>query len=169
MIHFWSACFGGLFWSLFRFLIYGLSCLSSDIKSGDLSSDCTFLPSGHWTVHSCAISTPRRAYIPAAFSANWTHCRSTHCYLCPTRYSFSPESSEVPCPRFPIKSMSQYWEGRNMIFLWKSCSRRGSKPHGSQRHRQSATVYPLRHVPLTYACHVVHLCAMGRQIWWNRL
>ena len=53
-------------------------------------------------VHSCAISTPRRAYCLAAVSAHWTY--RTHCYLCPTRYSFSPESSEafegeVPCPR----------------------------------------------------------------------
>ena len=52
-------------------------------------------------VHSCAISTPGRAYSPAAISAHWTY--HTHCHLCPTRYSFSPESSEafegwVPCP-----------------------------------------------------------------------
>ena len=45
---------------------------------------------------------PRRAYSPAAVSAHSTH--RTHCHLCPTRYSFSPESSEafeggVPCPR----------------------------------------------------------------------
>ena len=66
----------------------------------------------HWTlhftplvtgpVHSCAISTPRGAYSPAAVSAHWTY--RTHWDLCPTRYLFSPESSEafereVSCPR----------------------------------------------------------------------
>ena len=48
------------------------------------------------------ISTPRGAYSPAAVSAHWTY--RTHCHLCPTRYSFSPESSEAfegeaSCPR----------------------------------------------------------------------
>ena len=47
-----------------------------------------------------------------------------------------------------ILTMSQDWEGRNMIFLWKSCTKRDSKPHGRQRHRHSATLLPLRHVPL---------------------
>ena len=73
-----------------------------------ISSLKTYHPSLHLTpfvtgpVHSCAISTPRRAYSPAAVSAHWIY--RTHCHLCPTRYSFSPESSEafedeVPCPR----------------------------------------------------------------------
>ena len=53
-------------------------------------------------VHLCAISIPRRSYSLAVVSAHW-HYR-THCHLCPTRYSFSPESSEafeseMPCPR----------------------------------------------------------------------
>ena len=39
-----------------------------------------------------------------------------------------------------ILAMPQDWEGRNMIFLWKSCTKRDSKPHGRQRHRQSATL-----------------------------
>ena len=39
-----------------------------------------------------------------------------------------------------IERMSQDWEGRNMIFRWKSCTQRGSKPHSKQRHRQSATL-----------------------------
>ena len=30
--------------------------------------------------HSCAISTPQRAYSPAAVSAHWTY--RTHCHLC---------------------------------------------------------------------------------------
>ena len=130
-------------------------------------------------VHSCAISTPRRAYSPAAVSAHRTY--RTHCHLCPTKYSFSPESSEAFCSRFgasnlsytlpslsyqvliftPVKwsiwgqghnilTMPQDWEGRNMIFLWKFCTKRDSKPNGRQRHRQSATFWPLRHVPLYY-------------------
>ena len=39
-------------------------------------------------ISSDIISTPRRAYSPAAVSAHWTY--RTHCHLCPTRYSFSP-------------------------------------------------------------------------------
>ena len=62
----------------------------------------TFYPLVTGPVHSCAISTPRGAYSPAAVSAHWTY--RTHCHLCPSRYSFSPESSEafdceVSCPR----------------------------------------------------------------------
>ena len=47
-----------------------------------------------------------------------------------------------------IETMSQYWEWRNMIILWKSCTKRDSKSHGRQRHWQSPALYPLRHVPL---------------------
>ena len=43
--------------------------LWSDIKSEDLSSDFTSHPLVTGPVHSCAISTPRRAYSPAAVSA----------------------------------------------------------------------------------------------------
>ena len=76
--------------------------LESDIKSEDLSSDFTFYPLVTGPVHSCAISTLRRVYSPAAISAHWIS--RTHCHLCPTRYSFSSKSSEafedeVPCPR----------------------------------------------------------------------
>ena len=52
-----------------------------------------FTPCVTGPVHSCVISTPRGAHSPAAVSAHWTY--RTHCYLCPTRYSFSPESSEA--------------------------------------------------------------------------
>ena len=75
---------------------------ASPFKSEDLSSDFTFYPLVTGPVHSCVISTPRGSYSPAAVSAQWTY--RTHCHLCPTRYSFSPESSEafegeVSCPR----------------------------------------------------------------------
>ena len=74
----------------------------SDLKLEDLSSDFTSYPLVTGPVHPCAISTPRRAYSPAVVSAHLAY--RTHCHLCPTRYSFSPESSEafegeVPCPR----------------------------------------------------------------------
>ena len=54
-------------------------------------------------VQSCTISTPFLDHTTlAAISALGTN--RTHCHLCSTRYSFTPESSEafegkVPCPR----------------------------------------------------------------------
>ena len=74
--------------------------LISSLK--ELSSDFTFYPLVTGPVQSCAISTPRGAYSLAAVLAHWTY--RTHCHLCPTRYSFSPESGEafegeVFCPR----------------------------------------------------------------------
>ena len=67
-----------------------------------ISSAFTSYPLVTGPVHSCAISTPRRADTPAAVSAHWTY--RAHCHLCPTMYSFSPESSEafegeVPYPK----------------------------------------------------------------------
>ena len=68
-----------------------------------ISSLQTYHPTLHLTpVRSCAISTTRRAYSPAAVSVHWTY--RTHCHPCPARYSFSPESSEafeseLPCQR----------------------------------------------------------------------
>ena len=59
----------------------------------------TYHPTLHFTplvtgpAHSCAISTQRRAYSPAAISAHWTY--RTHCHLYPTWFSFLPESSEA--------------------------------------------------------------------------
>ena len=65
----------------------------SDIKPEDLSSDLTFYPLVTGPVHSCAISSARRAYSPAVISTHWTY--RAHCPLCSTRYSFSPESSKA--------------------------------------------------------------------------
>ena len=54
-------------------------------------------------VHSCTISIPFLEHTAlAAIAALGTN--RTHCHCCPTRYSFTPESSEacagkVPCPR----------------------------------------------------------------------
>ena len=48
-----------------------------------------------------------------------------------------------------ILTMSQEWEGGNMIFHWKFRTKRDSKLHDRQRQRQSATLYPLRHVLLS--------------------
>ena len=44
--------------------------LKFDIKSEDLSSDLTFYPLVTGPVYSCAISTPRGAYSPAAVLAH---------------------------------------------------------------------------------------------------
>ena len=110
----------------------------------NISSD--FLPPGHWSpVHSCAISTPRRAYSPAAISAYQTY--HTHCHLCPTIYCTHFHLSQVKHLRVKcfaqghnIETMSPYWEGRNITFLWKSCTKGDSKAHGLQRHRQSSAL-----------------------------
>ena len=88
----------------------------------------------------------------------------TRRHLCPTRYSFTPESSEVcegKClaQGHNIEIMSQYWEGRIMIFLWKSCTKRDSKPHGRQWHWQSSALQRLRHVPLLLG-HWFHFCGI---------
>ena len=81
-----------------------------------------------------AISTPRGAYSPAAVSAHWTY--RTHCHLCHTRVKCLAHGHN-------ILTMSQDWEGRNILFFWKSCTKRDSKPHGRQRHLQSAlTIAP---------------------------
>ena len=77
-----------------------VNCLISSLKT--YHPTLQFYPLVTGPVHSCAISTPRRAYSPAAVLAHLTY--RTHCHLCPTRYSFSPESSEafegeVPCPK----------------------------------------------------------------------
>ena len=40
-----------------------------------------------------------------------------------------------------IETMSQDWEGRNMTFLWKSWTKRNSKSHDRQRHRQSCATF----------------------------
>ena len=43
-------------------------------------------------------------------------------------------------PEYNIKATSKDWEWRNMLFLWKSYTKRGSNPHDRQRHRQSPTL-----------------------------
>ena len=82
--------------------VKGNSFSKSYIKSEDLSSNFTFYPLVTGPVQSCAISTPRGAYSPVAISVHWTY--RTHCHLCPSRYSFSPEwnkafEGEVSGPR----------------------------------------------------------------------
>ena len=44
-------------------------------------------------IRSCAISITRKAYSPAAISAHWIY--RTHCHLCPTSYSYIPESNKA--------------------------------------------------------------------------
>ena len=57
---------------------------------------------------------------------------------------------EVPCPRTQHRNdvPELNWERRNMIVLWKFFTKRCSKPHGRQRHWQTSTLQPFRHVLL---------------------
>ena len=112
---------------------------------------------GHWTC-SCAISTARRIYNPAACSA----------HISPIRYSFTPESSEacrgkVPCPRTQtskhvpkdanIEAMSQRWELRNIISL-KICPKRTWNQHDSQRQLLQSAIHALTIAPLPFPCRI---------------
>ena len=69
----------------------------------------------------CRLNTPVSIQSSRHFGAR-TSC--THCHICPTKYSFTPEWSEareceVSCPRTQYRTNVQRWEGINMIFLWK--------------------------------------------------
>ena len=77
-------------------------------------------------VHSCAFSTPREAYSPAAISAHWSY--NTLCHLCSTRYLSKMNHVMAKClaQGHNIETMPQYWEGRNMVFFWKSCTKRAA-------------------------------------------
>ena len=90
-------------------------------------------------VHSCAISTPRRAYSPATIELT-VHIAisappgTTHFHLSQVKHLRAkclPQGHN-------IETMSQDCEEKNIIFPRKSCAKRGSKPHGRQRHCQSA-------------------------------
>ena len=65
-------------------------------------------------VYSCAIST----YSLAAILAHWTH--RTHCHLCPTRYSYSPESSEAFVGEVPWTRThtSKQWPNIEKGYTW---------------------------------------------------
>ena len=104
----------------------------------DLSSNFTFTPHPRsFACHfyrvpfqSCAISTPRKAYSPAAILANLTY--RTHCHLCPTRYSFSPESSEkfaskVTCPRSQYRNNFSRLKGEKRDISLKILHQEGFK------------------------------------------
>ena len=105
----------------------------------------THMTPGHWI---CSFmyhfNSLFGAYSTAAISALGTN--RTH--LCPTRYSFTPESSEayegkVPCPR----------KHRNNVPILKgekhTISLKILHQEGFERHWQNATLQPLRHVPLS--------------------
>ena len=56
----------------------------------------------------------------------------SHCHLYPTGTHFhlsQVKHLRVKClaKEHPIETVSQNWEGRNMIFLWKYCTKLGSK------------------------------------------
>ena len=52
------------------------------------------------------------------------------------------------CFQIEKTHLSQYWEERNMIFLWKSCTKRDSKPHDIDKAPRSNHI--LYHVPLCF-------------------
>ena len=75
----------------------------------------------------------------------------THFHLCLVKHL----KVECLAQGHNIETMSQYWKWRNLIFLWKPCTKRDSKPRSRQRHWQSSALQPLRHVPLCYVeCNV---------------
>ena len=97
---------------------------------------------GHWTLHiqSCDISTPRRAYSPAAISARIEHITvhivisvlpGTHFHLSQGE-AFESEVG-LPCP-------TQHRNKVPRLSYLKILTKQYSKPHGRQRHRQSATL-----------------------------
>ena len=114
--------------------IYCLISTWSSLKT--LSSDFTYHPLVTGPAHLCAISTPRRAYRRAVISAHWTYRR--HCHPCPTRYAFSPESSEafegvVPSTRTQHRNNVPKMSGHKWYISLKIL-------HNRQRHRRSATL-----------------------------
>ena len=96
----------------------------SDIKSEDLSADFSFYPLVTVPVHSCVISTPRRACINLSYTLP------------------SVKHVRVKClvQGHSIRTMSQYWDWRNIIFLRKSCTKRGSKLHDGKWRWQTSTL-----------------------------
>ena len=70
----------------------------------------THITPGHWTF----------MYSTAAISALGTN--RTHRHLFHVRVKCLVQGHN-------IETISHYWEGRNMLFLWKSCTKRDSKPH----------------------------------------
>ena len=99
-------------------------------QAKDSSAEFTFYPLQLVTgpVHPCVTSTPQRAYNPAAILAHIIY--RTHCHICPTRYSFAPESSEacegkVSCPRTQQRNIVPMLRGENMIISLKILNQAG--------------------------------------------
>ena len=109
------------------------------------TSDFTFYHLVTEPVNACAILTPERTYIHSCsrFGALNLSYTLPYMYLSYQVLIFTwAKHLRVKClAKGPsIISMSEEWEGRNMIFLWKSCTKRDSKPHSRQRHRQGVVV-----------------------------
>ena len=96
----------------------------------------THITSGHWT---CSFMY----HFNCLFGAYGT---CSHYGAGNLSHTFPYLSYQVPiytwvrvkciAQRHNIGIMSQYWDERTTIFLWKSCTRRDSKPHGKQWHWQ---------------------------------
>ena len=102
--------------------------LISSLKTYHSTLHFTPLVTGpaHW----CAISTQLRTYSPAAISAHYTY--RTHCHLCPTWYSFSPEfreafEGEVPCLRTQHRNNVPRSRGEKHDFSLKVLQQAGFK------------------------------------------
>ena len=94
-------------------------------------------------VHLCTISTPFLEHTAlAAILALGTN--RAHCHRCPTRYSFTPESSEVcegkvPCQRTQHRNNVLILRGEKQYISLKSCTKPDSKTA-----RQAVTLAKLR-------------------------
>ena len=89
-------------WQLNILIIIMVSFLIAHIQC---SVRFTHITPGHWTF----------MYSTAAISALGTN--RTHCHLFHVRVKCLAQGHN-------IETISQYWEGRNMLFLWKSCTKR---------------------------------------------
>ena len=104
----------------------------------------------------CAISTPRGAYSTAAVSAHWTY--RTHWHLCPTRYSFSAESSgafegEVSCPRTHHLNNVPRLRGEEHDISLKILHQAGFETA-----RQAATSAELHALAIALCSSLVYIC-----------
>ena len=117
--------------------------VSSYIAHIQCSVRFTHITPGHWT---CSFMYHFNSHLEqtalAAISALGTN--RTHCHLCPTRYSFTPESSEacegkVPCPRTQHRNNAPILRGEKHDISLKILHQAGFETA-----RQAATLAKLR-------------------------
>ena len=98
------------------------------------------LPPDHWT---CFIRVPCQLHCEHTVLQQFPSIKIiVHIGIsvlpCTNLHMSQVKHLRVKClaQKYIIETMSHYWEGR-------------SRPHGRQRHWQSCTLWPLRHVPLS--------------------